>query len=955
MDSPRTASVFASRQSKRNDLLDITKTSTADFLRGLDEWNVPHVSSKASTAVDSGMLYDLDAEIKVDDNEIRIVVAPPDIRANDVTFGMEEERVRLKASLARTPYTEQTTRGILIWSPGPGSGKTHLARDWFFANPNLYPEPDLYSGGSFWIDARSLGHITNSFWDIACTIGVYEAAPTMHNDPRRTTPLSLNGVKLWLQERSNWLMVFDGLNFDRDLTIEDFRALLPRGKGCSILFTSTDRGLESMLDDLIVSTVEVVPLSTADGVSLLAWAMDKPDPSHLLQAGGATIVESLKCQPLAICTFGRRAKIAQESKGRLQPGDSDHSFGRFYVEVIAFLQARQPQEVLYLVYLLAFFGQKIPFALVQLGAERLGISSVRIEAQGRDATHGTLEDSIKTLTAYKMLSMEAVEESLPRTPTFSERHRRLSFDNQTAQRLDFISMREEVQALIRDILADNPQEYQNWLLSATSLFCLAFRSAAGQVLNSPELRISKRDLKLFKTHGNTLRSHYGSTEHDGDHREAFDALTNLDITLALIEQAGKDLETGSTANAPNSPSVFSDVFHDFNFEAAVEAKEKRVKHGRTIFSIPDRYMKAAWTKYSPSNPEPPLKPGMRRLRWKCVRTCVPPSRDFANLNQVCGEDLFDDYFEIEPGSLHRLEKLLRQHNNGQASQVGIFGSITHSFTRPFQSLVWLSQQTFRRSKQEGLPSALPTYVARPARGPPSPARADAMYLLMCINHKIPGSKLHHQPILRDQVQADRELFSSLRQTYFERRRYLGSLLSVRNVKRLDLVKFVVDLSGVVDTNSHSHNTSCGTSPNECTCTPPPELILPSPTAEYTLKYPPKYVPAVGSNYLTHCFQHPECIKKEEKWVYNQIPKRIGSRLESTPENSPLLGWGIGFEEGWDEAKLKHGGFLIFVVGSFIFAILWSVLKHDIQSAFGISAYWMTGLAIITGYAATYPN
>jgi hypothetical protein len=228
-----------------------------------------------------------------------------------------------------------------------------------------------------------------------------------------------------------------------------------------------------------------------------------------------------------------------------------------------------------------------------------------------------------------------------------------------------------------------------------------------------------------------------------------------------------------------------------------------------------------------------------------------------------------------------------------------------------------------------------------------------MYLLMCINHKIPGSRLHHQPILRDPVQTDRELFSSMRKTYFERRRYLGSFLSARNVKRLAFVKFVVDLSEVVDTNSHSHNTSCGTSPDEYTCTPPPELILPSPTAEYTLKHPPKYLPAVGSNYLTHCFQHPECTKKEETWVYNQVPKRIGSRLESTPENSPLLGWGIGFQEGWNEDKLRHGGFLIFVVGSFTFAILWSVLKHDIQSAFGVSAYWMTWLAIIAGYVATY--
>jgi hypothetical protein len=41
---------------------------------------------------------------------------------------------------------------------------------------------------------------------------------------------------------SKAFMVFDGLNFDRDLTIEDFHALLPRGKGRSTLFTLTDRG-----------------------------------------------------------------------------------------------------------------------------------------------------------------------------------------------------------------------------------------------------------------------------------------------------------------------------------------------------------------------------------------------------------------------------------------------------------------------------------------------------------------------------------------------------------------------------------------------------------------------------------------------------------------------------------------------------------------------------------------
>jgi hypothetical protein len=317
---------------------------------------------------------------------------------------------------------------------------------------------------------------------------------------------------------------------------------------------------------------------------------------------------------------------------------------------------------------------------------------------------------------------------------------------------------------------------------------------------------------------------------------------------------------------------------------------------------------------------------------------------------MCGEELFDDYFEIEPGSIDRLEKHLRRYSDGQSSRTGSLRVVVQGFAKAFQSLIGIWKAIARGSNQEEHHSALPTYITHPAPHPPSPAMADPMYLLMCINHKIPGSKLHHQAIRRDQVHTDRDLFFLLR-----RRKSLGSLLSMRSVKRLSLVKFLVDLSEVVDTNSHSHNTSCGPSRNDCTCTPPPNLIVPSTTAEYTLRHPPKHVPAVGSNHLTHSFQHPECIKAEEKWVYNQVPKRIGSRLQSTPDNSPLLGWGVGFEEGWNESKLKHGGFLIFVVGSLVFAILWSILKHDIQSAFGISAYWMTGLAIIFGYVATYPE
>ena len=612
MDNPYSASLLVTKQSKRNDLLDLNKTSTADFLRRLGEFNIPHISSSSSTAVDSGVAYDLQTETKDDDNEIPIVVAPPDIRPNDKTFGMKDEQIFLQKKLSPVPETGQITQGVLIWSPGPGSGKTHLARDFFFASHDLYP------GGSFWIDARSRSDIINSFWEIATTIGVYEAHPTSRNDPRTTTRPSLDGVKRWLVDREKWLMVFDGLNFERNLTIEDFRTLLPRGRGCSIVFTSVDKSLEASFGDLIIHTVEVPPLTAADGISLMAWAMDMPEPTHLLQADELNTVEGLKCQPLAIRMYGRNIKIARESQTRLRSGELDPGVSGLYGKVIAFLQAGQPQEVLYLVYLLAFFGPKIPFALVQRGAESLGISSVKLEAYGRNDEHGTLDDSIRRLAEHKMLSMEAVDESLPRTPISLKVTRRSSFDDQTAQRLDFISIREEVQVLVRDILADNPQEYQYWLGAATDLFCLAFRSAAVQVSETPELALSKRDLELFQAHGDRLRSHYGSTNFDYRNRAAFDALTNLEMALARIEQAITEVETGSIAGIPNSPSVFSDVFQDFNFETIAEEMVKRTKYGSSRGGKKVRAIETVWDLSSFNNSQPPPKPGMRRLTWKCV-------------------------------------------------------------------------------------------------------------------------------------------------------------------------------------------------------------------------------------------------------------------------------------------------------------------------------------------------
>jgi hypothetical protein len=100
----------------------------------------------------------------------------------------------------------------------------------------------------------------------------------------------------------------------------------------------------------------------------------------------------------------------------------------------------------------------------------------------------------------------------------------------------------------------------------------------------------------------------------------------------------------------------------------------------------------------------------------------------------------------------------------------------------------------------------------------------------------------------------------------------------------------------------------------------------------------------------HNYRMPNCVHDQQTWVYHQIPKRTCGQLIGRSE-APVLGWGVHFQEGWHWDKILNLGFWIFMLGSFLFGILWAVLKKDVQSAFGIASYWITTFAVVLGYLA----
>ena len=109
------------------------------------------------------------------------------------------------------------------------------------------------------------------------------------------------------------------------------------------------------------------------------------------------------------------------------------------------------------------------------------------------------------------------------------------------------------------------------------------------------------------------------------------------------------------------------------------------------------------------------------------------------------------------------------------------------------------------------------------------------------------------------------------------------------------------------------------------------------------------IPPVGEAFMTHWFYHPE-EAWELPWAYSLFPKRRKGELEVNLNHAPRVGWGIHIVEGWLSSRLWLLSLGLFLCGSLAFAICWTTLEHDIQGAFGVSAYVVALLTLAIGTA-----
>lgn len=330
---------------------------------------------------------------------------------------------------------------------------------------------------------------------------------------------------------------------------------------------------------------------------------------------------------------------------------------------------------------------------------------------------------------------------------------------------------------------------------------------------------------------------------------------------------------------------------------------------------PHHMSNQALTAHLPSNPSLPVF----RSQWQCH----------------CGFKSFDDLTALQPDAVAEYRKSLRDcfsiHKTAPIGRVGqtpsngrsIIGTVLEnmrSWLRKEDQL--LPQQNKKTQSRESLGWKIPPSV------PAAAANPQPLYLLLCIQHQRSTTKLL-QPDLTG-LHSDQDFFRLLRDNYHDMRGRWRRIFSLKTLRSIKFIQFELHEPDLVDVRIE----------NEL---PPEER-----KDEYHYApMPSKTMPPVGENLMLHFCTSPHCAS-ERGIILDRIPKKLNKRLRTCPTKGTGEGWGIYIQEDWHVCMIVIVAFAVLILGSLVFFICWSVLKHDLQGASGIAMYIMALIALGIG-------
>ncbi|XP_014557166.1 hypothetical protein COCVIDRAFT_69160, partial [Bipolaris victoriae FI3] len=404
-------------------------------------------------------------------------------------------------------------------------------------------------------------------------------------------------------------------------------------------------------------------------------------------------------------------------------------------------------------------------------------------------------------------------------------------------------------------------------------------------------------------------------------------------------EESKDDERQKVHSLNRMPDLVPEVYLPMESgEAFIEKRYHRTLFSRIQVALDNLFIAAGFL-------EPPLEPGMVRVRWRCR----------------CGESFFGDVIEYRHNGIHELTDRMSR-STGASITVASYSKTSKNQNWNFKFPAWARRGTGTSSAKATTPNSgggLPQYNA-PHRSAPLTSSAPAtntstnstprLHLLACAHRTERRKCLLQDPI--DSVSTDRALFCFMKQQIRCNNSRFRSILAMRSIQGMFFVKFRLRMGNNVEVRDHN---PCCTSMNPaiCECIPPAPKVEPSQDAEYRCSPPGPLAiwPPVLSQDLMHMLSSPQCIHEDETWVLDQLPKRTAGELQACV-GKPAEGWGIYYKEGIDFDMIIGVVFAVFLLGSLLFGILWTVLKRDIQGAFGVSAYVVTAISVFVTWVAT---
>ena len=436
------------------------------------------------------------------------------------------------------------TCAVVLWGP-PGSGKTHLAREY------LWRHRDEFPSGIFWIDSKSEESVYKSFWEIAqaaALLGAVDTSERDHNwDGAKTF---LDAVRKWLESQEGWLIVFDGVTFDSEDEILDFMKFIPDSKGSSIIFTSVDRTLAKRQRLLYPTAVKVSPLNVDDARRLLYKGLDIDNPTSAQEAKATELVKYYECLPLAIHAMGHVLTNKGKALEKYHVGSYPTSkrLAEPYIEIMQDLVENSHHEAVSLINLLSFFGHAVPVAMLQLGRRALKVKEINVEIRSLDR-EGTrrrdLDTTIETLLKYGLVERTLRSYNVERTDSLKSQASLIKQGGESSPELTQDSVRENavvkrpesslessstrsitcsidilrVHTVVQGFCCDelklrDKERYWWWLIAAVRLFCLSY-SIAYERIRASEGHGLVRDYREYETHAARLHLHFPKDKHAG--------------------------------------------------------------------------------------------------------------------------------------------------------------------------------------------------------------------------------------------------------------------------------------------------------------------------------------------------------------------------------------------------------------------------------------------------------